>query len=280
MRTISPQLKAEIAAGTIARLLKIACQDGQVFAFTDHDRPLTVDGVTYDPSAGLQSVKYVATADVQVSNQEVGAAVVDVPEEDLLGGVFDGADVEASWASWRHPEHGRLVTFKGTIGEVSWDEGSFLADIVSFMRQLERNVGQVVTSSCRHELFGAGGPGLVGRCGLDPAAFTFAGTIAAVTLPKWKFTMAGAAAARPDGYLANGVLTWTSGRNAGLSVTVKTQVGAAVELFLPAAFTVDAGDAFTVVAGCDKTLATCRDRFANVANFGGFPHVNTDVGYR
>jgi uncharacterized phage protein (TIGR02218 family) len=33
------------------------------------------------------------------------------------------------------------------------------------------------------------------------------------------------------------------------------------------------GDAFVVTAGCDKTLATCRDRFANVANFRGFPHM-------
>ena len=33
------------------------------------------------------------------------------------------------------------------------------------------------------------------------------------------------------------------------------------------------GDTFTVTAGCDKTLATCRDRFANVDNFRGFPHI-------
>ena len=32
-------------------------------------------------------------------------------------------------------------------------------------------------------------------------------------------------------------------------------------------------DAFTVTAGCDKRFATCRDRFANGANFRGFPHI-------
>ena len=25
--------------------------------------------------------------------------------------------------------------------------------------------------------------------------------------------------------------------------------------------------------GCDRAFATCRDRFANVANFRGFPHI-------
>ena len=33
------------------------------------------------------------------------------------------------------------------------------------------------------------------------------------------------------------------------------------------------GNAFTIRAGCDKRLATCRDRFANAVNFQGFPHM-------
>ncbi len=31
------------------------------------------------------------------------------------------------------------------------------------------------------------------------------------------------------------------------------------------------GDAFDAVAGCDKSFATCRDRFGNAVNFRGFP---------
>ena len=30
---------------------------------------------------------------------------------------------------------------------------------------------------------------------------------------------------------------------------------------------------FTVTAGCDKHLATCRAKFANTVNFRGFPHM-------
>ena len=33
------------------------------------------------------------------------------------------------------------------------------------------------------------------------------------------------------------------------------------------------GDAFTVTAGCDKHLATCKAKFANAVNFRGFPHI-------
>ena len=31
--------------------------------------------------------------------------------------------------------------------------------------------------------------------------------------------------------------------------------------------------AFTVTAGCDKSARTCFQRFANLDNFRGFPHV-------
>jgi uncharacterized phage protein (TIGR02218 family) len=36
---------------------------------------------------------------------------------------------------------------------------------------------------------------------------------------------------------------------------------------------VSAGDGFAVTPGCDKTFATCRDRFVNSVNFRGFPHM-------
>ena len=32
-------------------------------------------------------------------------------------------------------------------------------------------------------------------------------------------------------------------------------------------------DAFVIRAGCDKRIATCHAKFANVANFRGFPHI-------
>jgi uncharacterized phage protein (TIGR02218 family) len=36
---------------------------------------------------------------------------------------------------------------------------------------------------------------------------------------------------------------------------------------------IEAGDTFTVSAGCDKRFETCREKFANALNFRGFPHM-------
>ena len=46
-----------------------------------------------------------------------------------------------------------------------------------------------------------------------------------------------------------------------------------LDLWQAMAAPIEAGDAFVVSAGCDKRFETCRDRFANVANFRGFPHM-------
>ena len=84
-----------------------------------------------------------------------------------------------------------------------------------------------------------------------------------------------------DGFIATwfsaGRLTWTTGANAGLSIEIKqhrVESGHAVlSLWQAMPEPIAAGDAFTVSAGCDKRLATCRDRFANSLNFRGFPHM-------
>ena len=33
------------------------------------------------------------------------------------------------------------------------------------------------------------------------------------------------------------------------------------------------GDTFDITAGCDKSFATCKAKFANALNFRGFPHL-------
>lgn len=76
-----------------------------------------------------------------------------------------------------------------------------------------------------------------------------------------------------------GAVIWESGNNFladGLLVMeIKqwTQGSKTVELFLDMPFEIQVGDKMIIYAGCDKKLATCRDKFANVLNFRGFPYL-------
>ena len=282
MRTIPSAIRTALDSGSVkfARLMKLTAKDGTIYAWTDHDLELVVSGATYKPAPGLTALRYVSTPDASVSTQSVQAAVVDVPDEDLRAGKIDEAEVEAAWCLWDNPSAGKVVVFTGRVGNLRWTQDGMQVEFVSSMKDLERNLGETFTASCRHELFGGAAPGKVGYCGVNPASYTFTGTVSSITTQKWKFAYTGAAAAQVDGYFSNGVITFTSGSNSGLSFPVKANTGDVMELFLRSFANIQVGDTFSVKAGCDKTLATCKTKFSNVANFGGFPHINTDVNVR
>jgi len=84
----------------------------------------------------------------------------------------------------------------------------------------------------------------------------------------------------PDGLLTGGLITFTGDAspqpsNLGLKMEVKSWVlsSRTLNLFLPMPFDVAPDDSVTVAAGCDKSLAVCRDTFDNLLNFRGEPYV-------
>lgn len=76
-----------------------------------------------------------------------------------------------------------------------------------------------------------------------------------------------------SGYFDGGLITFTSGANAGLSMEVKNYAPGVIVLQLPMPYVVAPGDAYTMHAGCDKSLETCRDRFSNLVNMRAEPYL-------
>ncbi|MGB6118824.1 MAG: phage BR0599 family protein, partial [Mesorhizobium sp.] len=82
-----------------------------------------------------------------------------------------------------------------------------------------------------------------------------------------------------DGWFDLGVVTWPDGRRQ--RVATHRRLGGQVVLTLrDGEVAGEAGDAFEIVAGCDKRLETCRGKFGNVLNFQGFPYLpGNDAAY-
>ena len=111
---------------------------------------------------------------------------------------------------------------------------------------------------CRHALYSAG-------CGALAASFRVDGTVAAVSGAS---VQVAAAASKPDGYFVAGMLTTAS---AGARMIVG-HTGANLTLVAPMPG-LAVGMDVQLYAGCDHSVATCRDRFGNLPNFGGFPYI-------
>jgi len=85
-----------------------------------------------------------------------------------------------------------------------------------------------------------------------------------------------------DGWFDQGGLVFESSDNSGKAIEIRTWTlsDATGIVFIPLPFTVLAGVKVKIYPGCDKRLATCRDKFDNVVNFRGFPFVPGDDAYR
>jgi uncharacterized phage protein (TIGR02218 family) len=272
MRAIPAALQAKLDAGvtTLCRCWRITRTDGGVLGFTDHDEDVALGVLVCRADTGFAGSEATARLGLAVDGAEISGALADnsLTEADLAAGRYDAATVETFLVDWSEPELFVLLG-KGTLGEVRREGGAFAAELRGLADRLNEESGRRYGASCSADLGDS-------RCtvDLDDPAFRGDGTV--VSLGGTSMFTASGLGAFDDGWFSAGRLQWTSGANAGLAVEVKQHRkdgDVTLELWQAMPEPLATGDAFVVTAGCDKRFATCRDKFDNVANFRGFPHM-------
>ncbi len=119
--------------------------------------------------------------------------------------------------------------------------------------------------------FGDGNCNVPGGIGAFTQAFTAkTGSTQWVLIPVTAFTQAA-------GDFTQGVAKCVTGANSGLSQTVKLHAAGNLTMTVPWLLPVAAGDTFTVVTGCDKSVTRCTQRFNNKVHFGGATEVPVPI---
>ncbi len=267
MKVISNALQAHLEQDvtTLATCWRVTRRDGTVMGFTDHDSDLVVESVTYEAATGFTPTAISSSAALNVDNLDI-EGLLDagaITTEDLLAGLYDYAEITVFQVNHAFVGDGVLLLRQGWLGEVTCEDGQFIAEVRGLTQPLSQRVGEVYSPSCR-AVFGDA------RCGINVALLTQSGTITAVTS---RTVLLDTARTEDAGTFSSGVLTFTSGANAGLSVEVKEYTPGTITLVLPTSYAVEVGDAYTITEGCDKRFSTCANRFANAVNFRGEPHV-------
>lgn len=281
-KTISAQLQTDIESGSIAFLIKIELTDSTEYFFTDYPAPLTIDGDTYQPQSGLTRLKLRSKSDGEISSQDWATSwnLTNIVESDILAGKWDDARITASWGSWANPGAGKLIIGSTALGRLEWTVDGFKASTQNFLTKLQRRTIKTTTPYCRHTLYDS-------ECQVSSGSYTHTGSVDYILSQRLKFKIAGTASSQVDDYFTNGILTWTSGNNNGLSTEIKIHevngdpnIGKSFELFLLTPYDIQVGDTFSAKAGCDKLFSTCQSKFNNAVNFGGFPHINPEIQFR
>jgi len=271
MKEIPAGLRAHLDSGatTLCWCWRVSKRDGVRLGFTDHDRDVAFDGTVFEAAAGFEASEIRDQIGLGVDNLEVTSALSSerLSEADLAAGLYDDAGVEIWRVNWQDTSQ-RVLMRSGSLGEVKRSGATFVAEVRGLAHYLQQPKGRLFQYTCDADVGDA-------RCkvAIDGAAYRGAAAVQSVDGDR-RLRVSGLASF-PAGFFARGLMTITSGAAAGQQVEVRghaVEPGAAIlELWEPLRIGIGAGDQIVVTAGCDKHIATCRDKFQNAINFRGFP---------
>ena len=264
------------AATTVCTCWIVRRTDGTALGFTDHDRPLTIEGTLCAAATGLGATQAANEQGFASDTQDVEGVLTSasISRADVEAGRYDGARVEEWLVDWSDPaSRARLRT--GILGPLSLSGDVFRAELRGLTSLLDRSTGRSLGRHCDAVLGDA-------RCGVD---LTLPGRRAEGTVSALVDDMSFEVSGIDTDAFRGGSLQWLTGQNAGRAGAIVNRTPTTPDTLRlfdlpPAPFAV--GDRFMATVGCDRTFASCRDRYSNVANFRGFPHMPGEdfaIGY-
>lgn len=256
-------MKELLSSGTnrLIMLVKIQAlpeKGGDLIAIARHTRKITFDGTTYDTMEFTPS-EFSLMSGLSTNNATMKTILADTFNRiNLVGSKWQGATLEVSIIDWAHPEYGVARRNRGRLGEVTTGGVEAESEFRGLMQLLSQEIGDKTSRRCRYQLGDD-------NCMLDLTNYTFDATVRAVNSNQ-RFNIN---LTQPDAYFYRGQVFWQTGANAGLKMETASNAGDDIFLFLPMQGAIAVGDTLKIVAGDDKSLHTCHNKFANAINHGG-----------
>ena len=267
MKTTSQDLKANLSAEvtSFATCWKITRIDNTILGFTDHTNDISFENINYKASSGFTPTTNIGTSSLAVDNLNVDAIINSdsLSSDDLLSGRYDFADVVVFLVNYSAPTNGRLLLRTGKIGRVTINNGQFVAEVRSIKDLTSQTIGQIYSPTCRADFCD-------NRCKLNADDFTYSGSVTKAISNK---SFEDSNITQDSGYYDFGVIRFTTGPNAGIPIDVETSKDGTITLSLAMPHKISVGEQFSLLAGCDKKFSTCKNRFRNLINFRGEPHI-------
>ncbi len=278
MKTLPAGLASHVAGAvtTLCACWAVHRTDGVALGFTDHDKAIGFDGISFEPRSGFTASEAETSTGLSVDGFDVDGALDSerLTKADIEAGLYDGARVDVFAVNWTTPRE-RVLMRSARIGQIVRQGDAFRAELMSGSAEFDKPRGRLFERNCDAALGDV-------RCGKDISAPPFRVT-AAVTGVHADGIGIGGAGEFASGWFSLGTVSWTGPGGAASSARIEDHVkqGTAVRLRLRLGAPVPpVGTTVTLTAGCDKRFATCRDKFANSENFRGFPHLpGNDAAY-
>jgi len=251
--------------------LRIVPKIGSTIYLTHHPRDLVMSGHTYLSTSGYDFTGYNSTTSLApaVIDLEGIAGLAGIGYDQINSGVFDGARAYLFATTWTSPAEDEEPITASILGKTTLKDSRYVIEEMALIDAINQSVGKTYTAACPKTFGGTE----YGGCNANVASFTVTGTLTSVTSLS---IVTDSARAEADDYFGAGTIQFTSGLNNGLKpLEIKSFAAGVIETFEPFYYTPVIGDAYTMIAGCRKSLEDCRDKFNNVVNGGFFPNIPT-----
>lgn len=278
-RNVPTELKKILQSRAVhaAQLLRIAPVNGPVIGYCNVNTDIIYDDgdgpVTYKSLTGFEDSAYQASIGSEVDNAEAkiifpSEEVLGLTEEQVRGGYLRDAKFRVLLVDYMHLSAGHAMIEWGFVGQVKIKDSQSslieLRGVQQFMRQ--RAICQRGSKTCRAK-FGDASTG----CYFDLTDEGGSGVVVAVGDEPDRVFASDAA-----GIVAPALITWTTGKNAGLQFEVE-ESDASISLMFPTPFAIEVGDTFDWLPDCDKQFSTCKT-YGQTLNFRGEPHRPEAIG--
>lgn len=255
----------------MADLYTFTLRDGTNYRFTNYDTNLTWNGNTFLKKGLLIHRSGVSlVTGVQVDNLDITINADDSNFYNnvnffqlLANGGLDGATLELKRLFFTNPltPVGDVWIFSGRVSEVSTSRFEAKITINSDLEllniQMPKNLYQ---PSCIHAVYDTG-------CAASKSY------VSAMALSNSTNRIINAQISQAAGWFNEGIIEFLSGANAGVTRTIKTHTTNRIEVTLTLPNIVQVGDTFRLLAGCDRTMTTCKAKFNNLLNYRGYPYL-------
>jgi len=263
-------------ASTKIYCLRIVPIWGDPVYLTGHVRDVVMGANTYLTDSGYQFTGMASESDMSPGVLDLSgiASIAGIGFDQVVSGVFDGARVYAFATDWTSPVEDEEPIGCAILGKTKIEDKRYTIEMMMLVDALNQTVGKTYTANCQKPF---GGQEYAG-CGIALGAITVTGTLTHVTSNS---VFRDSTRAEALDYFGAGTIAFTTGDNAGLKPQKIKSHAADGTITVHEAFhyPVQVGDAYTLIPGCRQRLEDCRDKWVNVANFGGFSFVPTISTY-
>lgn len=259
---------------TSATCVRIECLNGVTVRLTAYPYDLTMsNGAVYKTDYGYEPTAFAASASFSPSAMDIEGivAVGGVTRDTLASGVFDNARVYIFKCNFLAPVEDYEEITSGFLGKTTLEDDKYRIEGMGLIDALNQSVGRAILPVCDAR-FGDT------RCGISLASVKVTGTLTAVTS---QLVIHDTARGEAADWFGAGTIKFTSGANAALpAFAIRSFAsGGTITLFDALYYPPLAGDAYEMIPGCRKRREDCRDKWANIVNFQGFPDQPTSGTY-